>query len=111
MVDGLLMRSVALGQLPEDPTERLRVTKRLPYFRVDEQGTVWIQGQAGLWLIVLPMKHRATLVREMHEQLGLCSGDRLFSLMKTKYFWPDMRQQCWDIADANVSKQIGRAHV
>jgi hypothetical protein len=38
------------------------------------------------------MKDRAGLVKETHEQLGLCSGDRLFSLLKTKYFWADMRR-------------------
>jgi hypothetical protein len=26
-------------------------------------------------------------------------------MIKTKYFWADMRRQCWEIADANVSKQ------
>ena len=104
MVDGSLLKAVATGKLPDDPTEKLRVTKRLSYFRIDEQGTVWIQGRTGLWLRVLPMKHRTSLVREAHEQLSLCSGDRLYSLIKMRYFWSDMRQQCWDIADANISK-------
>ena len=36
MVDGSLLRAVATGKLPDDPTEKLRVTKRLPYFRIDE---------------------------------------------------------------------------
>jgi hypothetical protein len=92
MVDGLLLKALALGELPDDPIKQLRVTKCLPYFRIDEQGQVWILGRAGLWLKVPPMKHWQTLVREAHEQLGLCSGDRLYSLLKTRYFWADMRR-------------------
>ena len=64
----------------------------MSHFRVDEQGQVWILGRAELWLRVPMMKHRAELIREAHEQLGLCSGDRLHSLLKTRYFWADMRR-------------------
>jgi hypothetical protein len=58
MVDNLLLKAIARGELPDDPIERLRVSKRLPYFRIDEQGQVWILGKADLWLKIPPMKHR-----------------------------------------------------
>jgi hypothetical protein len=38
MVDGHLLRALALKQLHDCPIEKLRVTKRLPYFRIDEMG-------------------------------------------------------------------------
>jgi hypothetical protein len=38
MVDSLLLRALALRELPDDPIERLRVVRRMPAFRVDELG-------------------------------------------------------------------------
>jgi hypothetical protein len=58
MIDNLLLKAIARGKLPDDPIERLRVSKRLLYFRIDEQGQVWILGKADLWLKIPPMKHR-----------------------------------------------------
>ncbi len=36
MVDSLLLRALAMGYLPEDPIERLRVVRRMSHFRIDE---------------------------------------------------------------------------
>jgi hypothetical protein len=53
MVDNHLLKALAVNHLPECPVEKLRVTKRLPYFRVDEKGQVWILGRQQLWLKVV----------------------------------------------------------
>lgn len=108
-LDEDLLRFIVLAEEPANPVERSRVHRAAEYYAVDESGLVWVLGPRGMWLRVPWLKDRAALVREVHGEAGLCSGEQLYQLMKTKYFWAGMREACLRTAEECVPRQLDLA--
>ncbi len=89
-----LLHFLAHEELPEDPDRRARVAKAAKYFTLDDMGRLWAQGTGESWLRVPWLKDRASLIREVHREASFCSGDKLFQLLRSKYFWHGMRAAC-----------------
>ncbi len=76
-LDRALLRFVISGEVPHDALEEARVKRAATYYSVDDRKRIWVLGVNGGWLRVPWMKDRADLVRETHEEAGLCSGEKL----------------------------------
>jgi hypothetical protein len=89
-----LLRWLVLKEDPSDPVEKHRVRRASAYYAVDDKGLIWVLGPRGTWLRVPWLKDRTALVQEVHLEVGLCNGEKLYQFMRTKYFWAGMRNFC-----------------
>lgn len=108
-LDQALLRFLVLKEHPLNPVEKHRVRRAAEYYSVDDGGRIWVLGPRGTWLRVPWLKDRAALTREVHLEGGLCSGEKLYQLMKSKYFWSGMREACLKEAQENVPRQLDLA--
>jgi hypothetical protein len=86
------------------------VKKAAKYYTVDDLGLIWVRGHGSEWLRVPWLKDRADLVKEIHQEAGLCSGEKLYQLVKTRYFWGGLRGACLKEAEENLARQIDLAN-
>ena len=98
------MKFIVSKEQPADAHEEARVRKAARYYAVDDMGLVWVQGSGHMWLRVPWLKDRGELVKEIHQEAGLCSGEKLYQLVKTRYFWAGMRSTCLKEAKENVAR-------
>ena len=108
-LDRALLQYTIAQVLPHDALEEARVKQAAKYYTVDDRKRIWVLGVGGGWLRVPWMKDRAELVREIHQEAGLCSGEKLAQLMKTRYFWSGMRSACLRQAEEFVARQVEHA--
>jgi hypothetical protein len=50
------------------------------------------------------MKDRRGLVESVHEEVGLCNGEKLCAYMRSKYYWRGMRALCLEVAQQNLAR-------
>ena len=58
---------------------------------------------------VVPICHRARLVSEAVKQLAYPGGDRLYLLLKVRYFWGYMRKDCLLVCSRATPAQVENA--
>jgi hypothetical protein len=103
-LDQALLKYLILKVYPADAHEEARVEKAARYYTLDDMGLIWVLGSGSMWLRVPWLKDRGALVREIHQEAGLCSGEKLYQLMKSRYFWAGMRNTCLKEAEENVPR-------
>jgi hypothetical protein len=99
-----LLKYIILKEPPADAHEEARVHKAARYYTVDGMGLIWVLGSGNMWLRVPWLKDRSELVKEIHQEAGLCSGEKLYQLVKSRYFWAGVRTTCLKEAAENVSR-------
>lgn len=59
-----------------------------------------VEGNGVLWRktahrkqLVLPEKHKSTALKELHNQMGHQGTDRTVSLIRDRFFWPQMQRE------------------
>lgn len=77
-LDQALLRFIILGERPTDAHEEARVQRAAQYYTIDDMGLIWVLGSGSTWLRVPWLRDRAELVREVHLEAGLCSGEKLY---------------------------------
>ena len=92
------------GIIPKDAHEENRVKRTAPYYLVDGQKHIWVRGHREKWLRVPWIKDRPGLIKEIHQEAGLCGGEQLAALVKTRYFWSGVRAACLQEAEECVAR-------
>ncbi len=59
---------------------------------MDEHGVLW-RKTAYRKQLVIPDKHKITVLRELHDQIGHQGTDRTISLIRDRFFWPYMQHE------------------
>ena len=92
-LDRNVMRWLVLGNLAgtEGVTEEARCARVSAWF-VWRGASLHVAGKDGRR--VPPICERKGLVEEAALQLGLPGGDRLYQLLRTRYYWSGMRRDC-----------------
>ena len=57
-----------------------------------KNGLLYRKGQKGMQL-VLPKKYRRMAIKELHENMGHISAEKVLPLMRSRFFWPHMQRE------------------
>ncbi len=68
------------------------LARELNKLEVDEHGVLWRKTSHRKQLVI-PDKHKITVLRELHDQMGLQGTDRTISLIRDRFFWPYMQRE------------------
>ncbi len=68
------------------------LARELHKLEVDEHGVLWRKTSHRKQLVI-PDKHKITVLRELHDQMGLQGTDRTISLIRDRFFWPYMQRE------------------
>lgn len=55
--------------------------------------------------IVPPLKDRLTLLKNAHRYADYPGADRLYQLVKTQFYWPNLAKDCQAVATVSVPRQ------
>ena len=68
-----------------------------------------VRGRGYADLTVPPLYDRISIVRHVSGTLAFPDGERLYQLMRTRYFWPGLKRDCVLVARSSVCAQKERA--
>jgi len=68
------------------------IARELDKLEVDEHGVLW-RKTAHRKQLVIPNKHKTTVLRELHDQMGHQGTERTLSLIRDRFFWPYMQRE------------------
>lgn len=68
------------------------LARELNKLEVEEHGVLW-RKTACRKQLVIPDKHKITVLRELHDQMGHQGTDRTISLIRDCLFWPYMQRE------------------
>lgn len=71
----------------QEPQGMKRYLREWSKLYVDSKTGILYRGQQ----IVLPVKYRRMVYRELHEEMGHLGTERVFALARERFFWPGMR--------------------
>lgn len=54
------------------------------------------------------LRDRRRLVADVSAELGFPAGDRVYSLLRTQYWWRGMREECARVAREALPRQLDR---
>lgn len=78
-------------ELKKFSTQSLCLIRGWEKLETDENGVLW-RRTVHRKQLVLPDKHRITVLKELHDQMGHQGTDRTVSLIRDRFFWPYMQQ-------------------
>lgn len=78
-------------QLKSFSAQSKRLIREWEKLTLDDDGILY-QKTATRTQLVLPEKYKATVLKELHDDMGHQGVDRTTSLVRERYFWPHMQQ-------------------
>ena len=101
------MHYVCDGVEPEDNDDFRRVADAANFLDFKD-GNLMIMIKNG-WVIVPPIRERDRIVADTALAVGVISGDKVFALLRERYYWRGMRNMCVRFCDGHRATQLERA--
>lgn len=93
-LDAALMKYLYYGVLPDDVLECERVVSASKWMSVGSKGELFTVNQDGRLRQVPPISERQGILKEYHLSSGMCSGERLYQIIRQAYYWHGLRGDC-----------------
>ncbi len=106
-LDDDLMRYICDDVEPEDCDELKRVSEVASFLEYKD-GNLHIRVKNG-YAIIPPIRERERIVAETALAVGVISGDKVFALLRERYFWRGMRKMCVRFCDGHRATQLEKA--
>ncbi len=99
------MDFVCDGVEPEDHDDFRRVVAAANFLEYRDGNLFIIMTRANVtgYVIVPPIRDRERIVAETALATGLMSGDKVYALLRERYFWRGMRNMCVKFCDGNIA--------